>query len=100
MFVTLWEFEVKSGCEVLFEKVYGPEGRWVQLFRRDASYRGTRLLREVGRERIYLTLDQWETREAYEAFREKHAAGYAEIDKYCEGLTLREANLSSWSLPR
>jgi len=49
---------------------------------------------------MYLTLDEWETREAYEAFREKHAAEYAEMDKNCEGLTLREANLSSWSRPR
>jgi heme-degrading monooxygenase HmoA len=93
LFVTLWEFEVKSGCEVLFEQLYGPEGEWLELFRRGANYRGTRLLREVGRESIYLTLDAWETREAYEAFREKHAAEYAELDKNCEELTLREANL-------
>jgi hypothetical protein len=31
LFVTLWEFEVKSGCEELFEKAYGPEGEWVRL---------------------------------------------------------------------
>ena len=59
MFVTLWEFEVKSGSEELFERTYGPEGEWVQLFRRDAKYRGTRLLRDAKHERVYVTMDLW-----------------------------------------
>src|SRR5215472_16354783 len=33
MFVALWEFEVKPGCDERFATVYGPEGDWVQLFR-------------------------------------------------------------------
>jgi hypothetical protein len=33
MFVILWEFEVKPGCEQCFESAYGPEGAWSQLFR-------------------------------------------------------------------
>ena len=59
MFVALWEFEVKSGCEEMFEKVYGADGAWAKLFARDAAYRGTRLVRDVGRERVYLALDFW-----------------------------------------
>ena len=90
MFVTLWEFEVKSGSEKLFEQAYGPEGEWVRLFRRDARYRGTRLLRDVGRERVYVTMDMWESREAYEKFRNKYALEYASIDEKCDGLTSRE----------
>ncbi len=31
MFLILWEFEVKPGEETAFEKVYGPEGQWVEL---------------------------------------------------------------------
>src|SRR5262245_34145831 len=90
LFLTLWEFEVKSGCEELFERAYGPEGEWVRLFRRDARDRGTRLVRYVGRERVYLTMDMWEAREAYEEFREKYATEYAEIDGNCKGLTEAE----------
>jgi len=96
LFVTLWEFEVKPGCEELFERAYGPEGNWVRLFRRDARYRGTRLLREVGRERVFITIDQWESGEGYDEFREKWAAEYAEIDRNCEGLTLSETQLASF----
>jgi heme-degrading monooxygenase HmoA len=90
LFVTLWEFEVKSGSEELFERVYGPEGEWARLFRRDARYRGTRLLRDVGAARVYVTMDTWESRAAYEEFREKFAAEYEELDRKCEGLTKKE----------
>ena len=96
MFVTLWEFEVKSGSEELFERTYGPDGAWAQLFRRDAQYRGTRLLRDVGAARVYVTTDSWESRKAYEEFREKFAAEYAELDRICEGLTAGEKHLSEY----
>ena len=93
MFVTLWEVEVKPGNEVLFEQAYGPQGAWVQLFRQDARYRGTRLLREVGRDRVYLTMDEWDSRAAYEEFRERFAAEYEELDGKSEGMMLREKHL-------
>jgi heme-degrading monooxygenase HmoA len=98
LFLTLWEFEVKSGCEELFEQAYGPEGQWVELFRRAAGYRGTRLSRELRRERVYWTLDEWETRAAYEPFLKNHASRYAEMDRNCARLTLREAHLCACEL--
>lgn len=78
----------------MFEKAYGPEGAWVQLFRRDARYRGTRLLRDVAHERVYVTMDEWESREAYEEFREKFTKDYAELDRNCEGITYSEKYLA------
>ncbi len=90
MFVTLWEFEVKPGSEKLFERIYGPEGEWAQLFQRDPRYRGTRLLREVGAERVYVTMDEWESRAAYEEFRVRWAAEYQEIDARCASITQKE----------
>ena len=96
MFLTLWEFEVKSGCEELFEQAYGPEGEWVRLFRRDARYRGTRLLRDAVRQRVYVTIDEWESQEAYAEFQGNHAAEYAKIDKKCESLTAGESHLASF----
>ena len=84
MFVTLWVFEVKSGSEELFEAAYGPEGAWVKLFRRDKRYLGTRLLRDVGAARVYVTIDTWESWAAYE-----------ELDQKCDGMTMREKHLLS-----
>jgi len=46
MFLALWEYEVKPGCEERFEKDYGPEGDWAQLLRRDPHNVLTRLERE------------------------------------------------------
>lgn len=96
MFVTLWEFEVKPGCEELFERIYGTEGEWARLFRRDARYRGTRLLRDVGAERVYVTMDSWESRAAYEEFQERWAAEYQEIDARCVSITQKEVQFGSF----
>ena len=96
MFVTLWEFEVKPGSEELFERTYGPDGRWAELFRRDARYLGTRLLRDVGAARVYVTMDSWESLSAYKEFREKLAAEYEELDRESEALTERERHLGEY----
>jgi len=37
-------------------------------------------VKDVDRERLYLTLDFWETREAYEKFKEMHAEEYDRMD--------------------
>ena len=96
MFLTLWEYEVKRGSEELFERQYGPEGQWVRLFRRDARYRGTRLLRDVVAKRVYVTMDMWESRKAYQEFREKWAAEYGEIDRNCQTMTSAEKQLGEF----
>jgi hypothetical protein len=96
LFVTLWEFEVKSGSEELFEAAYGPEGLWVSLFSRDKRSLGTRLLRDVGADRVYVTIDTWESRAAYEEFLEKYAVEYEELDQECSGLTVAEKHLGKY----
>jgi hypothetical protein len=54
MFVALWEFEVKPGCEERFEMVYGPDGDWAKLFRSDSHYRETRPVQDSFRGGVYL----------------------------------------------
>jgi heme-degrading monooxygenase HmoA len=96
LFVTLWEFEVKSGSEELFERTYGPDGEWARLFRRDEGYLGTRLLRDVDAAHVYVTMDTWESRAAYTEFREKFATEYEKLDRECEGLTVMEKRLGEY----
>jgi len=96
LFVTLWEFEVKPGSEELFERTYGPDGEWAKLFRQDARYRGTWLLRDVGAARVYVTMDRWESRAAYEEFRAQFATEYKELDRECEGLAVIEKQLDEY----
>jgi len=93
MFVALWEYEVKPGCKKQFGKMYGPKGEWAQLFRSDSSYIETCLLHAAARGTIYLTLDFWNSRKAYERFMETHAAEYKRLDAGGENLTLRERRI-------
>jgi hypothetical protein len=53
MFLVLWEFEVKPGCEQRFERVYGPGGDWDSLFRRDADHARTTLFGDTMKPRVY-----------------------------------------------
>jgi hypothetical protein len=98
MFVALWEYEVKPGCEERFEKAYGPDGDWVRLFRSDIHYYETRLVRDSFRPGVYLTMDFWESRSAYEAFIAGHRTEYAAIDALGEGLTVRERRIGWFEL--
>ena len=56
-------------------------------------FRATRLVRDVGEPRRYLTLDSWESAAAYEAFKKNHVAEYGEIDLECERLTEEEKEI-------
>ena len=96
MFVILWEFEVKPGCEKRFENSYGPDGEWARFFRRDPRYRDTRLLRDAVRSNRYLTLDAWDSREAYENFQRENREEYHALDVSFESLTARETHVGSF----
>jgi quinol monooxygenase YgiN len=99
MFLVLWEFEVKPGCEDRFESIYSPGGNWDTLFRRDANHLETRLFRDISRPRIHITIDSWKSREAYDDFLAARGAEYREIDAACEGLTSKERHLGSFEPP-
>ena len=95
-FVVVWEFWVRRGAEAEFEAAYGPEGAWVRLFSGDPAYGRTELVRDAAEARRYLTMDSWETRAAYDSFRERHAEDYVVIDQICEGLTERETKIGEF----
>jgi len=96
MFLILWEFEVKHGYQTSFENAYGPEGPWVTLFQGDAHFRGTQLLRDAMRDRIYFTLDFWDSESDYENFKRQNHKAYAEMDLETASLTLNERLIGSF----
>jgi hypothetical protein len=93
MFLALWEYEVKPGCEERFENAYGPGGGWARLFRSDSDYRETRLLRDPFRPATYLTLDFWNSRHAYEEFMAGHKDPYKALDAAGRELTSKERRI-------
>lgn len=86
----VWEYTVTAGHEAEFETAYGPEGTWVQLFRRAPGYLHTELLRDRRQPNRYLTVDLWESAGAWAAFRESFAAEFDAIDARCEAWTEQE----------
>jgi len=95
-YATLWEFTVAAARQAEFEAHYGPDGSWARLFRLADGYLGTELLRDRANSLRYLTIDRWESREAWLAFRRAHGAEYERLDLEFEGLTTREAPLGEF----
>jgi heme-degrading monooxygenase HmoA len=95
LYIIIWEFQVKEGCEAQFEQLYGPAGAWVQLFRRGEGYLGTELLRDIAQPHRYLTLDRWVSAAAYETFQGRWPDEYQALDGQGETLTEQEAWVGS-----
>jgi heme-degrading monooxygenase HmoA len=96
MFLVLWEFEVKPGCEERFERVYGPGGDWDSLFHRDARHERTELFRDTTTPRVYLTADCWKSRDAYEEFLSTHEGEYQALNLSASELTANERHVGSY----
>lgn len=95
-FTAIWEFLVKPEARSQFERIYGPDGYWAQLFRRSPEYYGTTLLRDRDHPERYLTLDHWASREALQQFKQEYHAEYAALDQKCESLTERETFIGNF----
>lgn len=80
MYCIVWEFRAAPGRERAFEAAYGPDGDWARLFRSDSRYRGTGLFRDTADPTRFVTIDQWDSRESFEEFRQRHKADYAALD--------------------
>jgi heme-degrading monooxygenase HmoA len=99
MFVALWEYEVKPGCEESFQSAYGTHGDWVRLFQRDPHYCETRLLKDLSRPHFYFTLDYWDSENSFDHFKAANREAYAAIDRATESLTLFERRLTTFIPP-
>lgn len=93
MYLYVWQFEVAPDDVAEFERIYGADGPWVELFRRAPGYRSTCLIASDEQPSRYVTLDQWESRAHYDTFRRDFAEEFERLDQQCESLTVREKNL-------
>lgn len=99
-FTALWKFHVMPESIPAFEKIYGPNSAWAQLFRSSPDFLGTELIRDLDHPGRYLTLDHWTSREAFRRFKQDRQSEYTAFDKQCESLTEQEAFLGDFeSIP-
>jgi quinol monooxygenase YgiN len=90
MYVIIWKFHAAPEWQAEFERAYGPDGPWVELFRRHPDYLGTELLRDAGDPLAYVTLDRWRSRAAHERFLAEHRDAYRDLDERSAGLCAAE----------
>ena len=89
----IWEYTVRPKCVTAFEDAYRPGGVWVELFRTAPGYLRTELHRDRHDATRYVTIDYWESAEAWDSFRESMAAEFEAIDAQCEHYTLQEREI-------
>lgn len=85
-----WEFLPKPSSTAEFLAAYGPEGRWVRLFRKAGGYIGTDLVQIADKPGWFRTIDRWVSKDAYAIFRRQFSKEYRVLDAECERLTLQE----------
>ena len=99
MFVRIWRFQARPDRLTEFRSAYGALGEWARLFRRARGYLGTELLESITDPTAYVTVDRWESAEAWEAFLRAWRDDYAALDRRCEPLTLAEAEVGTFQAP-
>ena len=87
---------MKAEHSAEFEKIYGANGAWADLFHKQKGYIGTELLHDPQDRERYITIDRWNSRRAYESFLSQWKKEYDVLDKRCEEVTMQEFMLGKW----
>jgi heme-degrading monooxygenase HmoA len=95
MMIRVWEYDVPESAAADFERVYGAEGAWAQLFSSSDGFEGTELFASVSTSGRYLTVDRFRDRESWQRFQAEHRAAYLALDAETQGLTLAERELAA-----
>ena len=96
-YIYVWDFVVSKSSVLEFEKCYGPNGEWAKLFRRNAGYLKTELIKDKTDPQRYLTIDYWQSEKHYADFLAKYKFEYDELDRKFEALTVQETKIGVFS---
>ena len=98
MYAYVWEYRVSAEMRAAFEAAYGPDGEWVQLFRRGRGYVGTELLRDRADATRYLTIGHWESAELFASFRRQFSGECAALAARFEAMTSLERSRGNFDV--
>jgi heme-degrading monooxygenase HmoA len=98
MFVRIWQFRVPSEKTDEFRAIYGPDGEWATLFRREAGFLGTELLHSATHPNIFLTIDRWDSAEAWAAFLRAWGDEYVALDHRSKSLIVSEGEIGNFQV--
>ena len=94
MMIRVWEYDVPERSAADFERVYGADGEWAELFSSSDGFEGTELFASLSRPGRYLTVDRFQDEASWRQFQIEHRDAYVKLDADSEGLTLGEWELA------
>jgi heme-degrading monooxygenase HmoA len=94
--VRVWQFQPAPGREEEFRRAYAGDGPWARLFGRATGFVGTTLLGPAEPGGPWLTLDRWQSREAFDAFQREHGDVYRKLDAELEGVAGAETFIGAF----
>ena len=97
VYVTIWEFTAKPEARAEFENFYGPDGEWVQLFRRSKSFMRTELFRDRRTENRYVTIDYFASGAGYQDFLREFRQEYEALDRRCEAVRASQRQIGAFT---
>lgn len=89
-FAYIWEYIVIEEFLSEFEKIYGPQGDWVQLFKKAKGYFATELHHDISNTNRFITIDYWNTKEDRDNFRKISSKEFSLLDEHCKRFTEQE----------
>lgn len=92
-YVYVWEYSVRPDRVEQFEQAYGPNGTWIELFRRAHGYLRTELHRDRSSHLRYVTIDHWTSLSDWERFRSRFSSDFEDLDARCEAFTNAEREI-------
>jgi heme-degrading monooxygenase HmoA len=98
--VIIWQFDINPVSREVFERAYGPNGDWAQLFRRSPDYLDTQLLHDTANSDRYITLDRWRSADALAAFKAANLTDYEALDRRFEALTFSETHMGTFRVSK
>jgi heme-degrading monooxygenase HmoA len=90
MIELFYRYRVHPSQTRAFEHAYGAAGPWSKLFASRAGFRRTRLFKHKNEPGVYISMDVWESKGDWDAFRMECAQAYARLDRELRLLYLEE----------
>ena len=97
VYVRIWDFTAKAGAQAEFESLYGPDGEWVQLFRRSKAFLRTEFFRDRKVENRYVTVDYFVSGTAFEDFLREFQQEYEALDRRCDQVCESEREIGTFT---
>ena len=90
MVEVFYRYRVHQAQAPAFEHAYGQTGPWAKFYAGCKGFRRTRLFRHRVEAGVYVVVDVWDSKSAWDEFRATHSQTYARLDRDLRMLYLEE----------